>query len=72
MPEQVSLVCADSDPSFAWCKPTIAHVRWDFGPFIRRIVHWAATVSKGRKDVKQNLTEAEFVPGGSIGPALAA
>ena len=69
VPEQVSLVCTDPDPSFAWCQPTIAHIRWDSGPYVRRIVQWAATVSRGRKDVKQTLTEAEFVPGGTIGPA---
>lgn len=72
VPEQVSLVCTDSDPSFIWCKPTIAHLRWDTDPFVRRIVHWAATVSRGRKDVKQTRTAVEFVPGGTIGPAPAA
>ena len=31
-PEQVSLACTDSDPSFEWCRPTIAHIAWDTQP----------------------------------------
>ena len=69
VPRQVSLVCTDADPTFAWCLPTIAHIRWDPAPVVRRIVRWAATVSRGRPDVKQTLTPAEFVPGGTMGPA---
>ena len=68
-PEQVSLICTDPDPTFAWSTPSIAHIRWDAGPNVRRIVRWAATVSRGTKDVKQTLTPAEFVPGGTIGRA---
>ena len=69
VPEQVSLICTDADPTFAWCMPSIAHIRWDSGPVVRRIVRWAATVSRGGEDLKQTLTPAEFVPGGTIGPA---
>ncbi len=67
VPEQVSLVCFDSDPSFEWCTPTIAHIRWEIGPVIRRLVQWATHVSQGRQDLKQTLTSAEFIPGGTIG-----
>ena len=69
VPEEVSLVCLDPDHTFAWCVPPISHVRWDFGPVVRHIVRWAATVSRGGSDVKQTLTPAQFVPGGTIGPA---
>ena len=69
VPGQVSLICVDSDPSFAWCKPTIAHFHWETAPIVRRIVRWAATVSQGRRDVKQTFTPAEFIPGGTLGPA---
>ena len=68
VPEQVSLICTDADPAFAWCKPSIAHIRWESGPVIRRIVRWAARVSRGRPDLRQTLTKAEFVAGGTIGP----
>jgi hypothetical protein len=68
VPEDVSLVCTDADPTFAWCKPSVAHVRWDSRPVVRRIVRWAANLSSGKQDVRQVLTAAEFVPGGTIGP----
>jgi DNA-binding LacI/PurR family transcriptional regulator len=69
VPENVSLVCTDADPAFAWCEPTIAHIRWDGRPVVRRVVRWAANVSHGKDDRRQTLTKAEFVEGGTIGPA---
>ncbi len=68
VPQHVSLVCTDPDPTFAWCQPTIAHIRWDSRPVVRRIVRWAANVSRGKDDRRQSFTQAEFVPGGTIGP----
>jgi hypothetical protein len=35
---------------------------------VRRIVRWAANVASGKKDRRQTLIPAEFVPGGTIGP----
>ena len=69
VPEEISLVCSDDDPAFAWCKPMVTHIRWDTRPVVRRIVRWAANISRGQQDVRQSLTKAEFVPGGTIGPA---
>jgi DNA-binding LacI/PurR family transcriptional regulator/biotin operon repressor len=69
VPQQVSLICTDPDPSFAWCIPTIAHIRWDAAPVVRRILRWAANVSHGKRDVRQTLVPAEFVPGGTVGQA---
>lgn len=69
MPQEVSLVCTDADPTFDWCQPSVAHIRWDSRPVVRRIVRWAANVSQSKEDVRQTLTPAEFVPGGTIGPA---
>ena len=68
VPEDVSMICTDADPTFAWCKPSVAHIRWDSRPVVRRIVRWAANLSSGKPDVRQVLTPAEFVPGGTIGP----
>ena len=70
VPQQVSLICTDSDPVFAWCTPTISHIRWEADPLVRRIVRWAANVSQGRKDLRQTVAPAEFVIGGTTGPAL--
>ena len=69
VPEEVSLVCTDPDPAFAWCTPPIAQIRWDTRLAVRRIVRWAANVSRGRRDVQQTSGAAEFVEGGTTGPA---
>ena len=68
VPADVSMVCTDDDPAFEWCSPEVSHIRWDSGPVVRRIVKWVADVSRGRKNLRQTLTPAEFVPGGTIGP----
>lgn len=69
MPEDVSLICTDSDPGFAWCDPTVAHIRWDYRPVVRRVARWANNVAKGENDRRQTLTKAEFVDGGTVGRA---
>jgi DNA-binding LacI/PurR family transcriptional regulator len=69
VPEDVSLICTDADPTFAWCRPTIAHIDWDSRPVVRRVARWAAAISRGREDLKQTLTEATFADGGTVGPA---
>ena len=69
VPEDVSLVCTDGDPHFSWCKPSIAHIHWDSAPVVRRIVRWAANVSRGNDDRRQTYTKAEFIEGGTVGPA---
>ena len=67
-PTHVSLICRDPDPTFAWCQPSIAHIRWDTRPVLRRIVRWANNIARGKEDKKQTLTKAEFVDGGTVGP----
>jgi len=68
-PRDVSLVCSDPDPAFAWCKPSVAHIHWEPSPVINRIIRWADNVARGKVDRRQNFTKAEFVEGGTIGPA---
>lgn len=72
VPEGVSMICTDPDPSFEWCEPSIAHISWDARLVVRRIVRWAAAVSRGKRDLRQTLVEAEFVEGGTIGPVSGA
>jgi DNA-binding LacI/PurR family transcriptional regulator len=69
VPQDVSLVCTDASPDFDWCRPTVAHIRWDTRPVVRRILRWTANVSRGKEDLRQTLTPTEFVVGGTIGPA---
>ncbi len=68
VPQDVSLVCTDDNPDFAWCEPSVTHIRWDYRPVVRRVVRWAANVSHGKDDRQQTLTHAEFVAGSTIGP----
>jgi DNA-binding LacI/PurR family transcriptional regulator len=68
VPGEVSLVCTDPDPSFGWSDPPVAHIRWESRPLVRRIVRWAANVSRCKKDIRQTSVEAEFVEGGTMGP----
>jgi DNA-binding LacI/PurR family transcriptional regulator len=68
-PRDVSLICVDGDPTFEWCEPSVAHIRWDSRAFVQRIVRWVDNVARGKKDLRQTLTKAEFVDGGTVGPA---
>lgn len=69
VPEDVSLIATDPDPTFHWCHPSIAHITWESDPLVKRIARWAANVSRGKDDRRQTLTKAEFVIGGTIGTA---
>jgi DNA-binding LacI/PurR family transcriptional regulator len=69
VPQDVSLVCTDYDPSFVWRIPTVAHIHWDSGPLVRRVARWANQIAVGKDDRGQLLTKAQFVNGGTIGPA---
>ena len=69
VPGQVSLVSPDFDKELAWCYPSIAHMEWNSGQIVRRVVRWVAAVRKGNPDRANIKFPAVFVPGGSIGPA---
>ena len=69
VPQDVSLICTDADVDFRFCQPPVSHIRWDTDPVVRRILRWTDNVSRGKADVRQTLIPAEFVPGGTIGPA---
>jgi DNA-binding LacI/PurR family transcriptional regulator len=69
VPKDFSLICTDSDPSFAWCKPSIAHISWQSRPIVKRIVQWSDSIARGKKDQQKGFSKAEFIEGGTIGPA---
>ncbi len=69
VPRDVSLICDDPDPAFAWFRPMVAHIAWDASQWARRIVRWADKVASGKDDRTRSFTKAEFVEGGTIGPA---
>lgn len=70
-PEHVSLVCTDPDPAFDWYYPSVAHISWDSRQVTRCIVRWADNLARGKEDCSQIQTKAEFIEGGTIGPAHA-
>ena len=67
IPEDISLICTDNDPCFAWCHPSVAHIHWSYRPVINRVVRWVNNISHGKDDQPQTLTKAEFVEGETIG-----
>ena len=69
IPGQVSLISPDSDPVLNWCTPPIAQIKWDPALIVRRVVRWVAAVRQGTADREIINFPAEFIPGGSIGPA---
>ena len=71
VPQDVSMVCSDPSQAFAWCTPSIAHIRWDSKPLSLRILRWVANVARGRTDVRQTYYPADYVSGGTVGPATA-
>jgi DNA-binding transcriptional regulator YhcF (GntR family) len=68
-PRDVSLVVAESDPSFGWSDPLPSHIHWDYRPVVRRVVRWAKNVAHGKDDHLKSGTESKFVVGGTIGLA---
>ena len=68
VPRDVSLVCADYDPTFAWCDPAVAHMLWNHGPILRRVLRWAAQVSRNERDVRQGLLPVKFLAEGTVAP----
>jgi DNA-binding LacI/PurR family transcriptional regulator len=66
IPGDVSLICTTNDPTFAWCRPPVAHFDYDPDLIVRRMVRWVANVSRGREDKKQTTVPATFIAEGSV------
>lgn len=70
VPRNISLICSDAQTLFDWCQPNIAHIRWDEGAVVERVLRWTRQLAR-RRTVYNNVyhTRAEFVEGGTVGPA---
>jgi DNA-binding LacI/PurR family transcriptional regulator len=68
VPGDISLVC-DDDPALAWFDPPISCIRWEYRPWVRRVVRWVDEIANGNDDRRQTFTKAKFIEKGSIGPA---
>ncbi len=69
VPGNVSLICTDDDPIFLHCHPPVSSITWERKAVIRRIIAWAANISRGKPDNAQTQAPAIFVQGGTMGPA---
>ncbi|GHC52562.1 hypothetical protein GCM10007100_18600 [Roseibacillus persicicus] len=69
VPEDISMFCAEFEPNFRWCNPSVAHLHWDSNQGVRRILRWASRVSQGKVDTRQTMIPAKFISGGTVGPA---
>lgn len=68
-PRHISLVCMDPNPCFTWSQPGIAHINWHPHTLVARVVRWVYNVACGKDDHRSTSIKAEFVEGGTIGPA---
>ena len=71
VPQDVSLICCNMAPYFNRYQPTISYVRWNNDLMVNRIGRWANNISRGKEDTRQTLIDAEFIEGGTVGPAPA-
>jgi hypothetical protein len=69
VPRDVSLVSLDDHPAFEWFKPEVSHIHTDTRRWVPRVVQWADNVAKGGEDRRETLIRAQFIVGGTIGPA---
>jgi len=68
LPQDTSIVCSDPHPTFAWCHPTIAHIRYDSNIWVRNTMRWVNKLARGENDRSQMIRKSKFVEGGTIGP----
>jgi len=69
VPEDVSLVSPAHVAEFRWCDPPISHLYWETDPLIRYVLRWLDRLFEGKHEIRQQLYNAEFVEGATIGPA---
>lgn len=69
VPRDVSLISLDDHPAFGWFDPEVSRIHADTRQWIPRIVRWAKHLASGQEDRRETLIRAEFIEGGTIGPA---
>ncbi len=69
VPRDVSLVALDDHPAFEWFHLKVSHIHNDTRRWVPRVVQWVENVANGKEDRRETLIRAEFVEGGTVGPA---
>lgn len=67
-PHEISMICLDPDPAFAWSVPSVSHIYWSSAPVVRRVMRWIGNVARGREDLRNVATPTRFIEGVTIGP----
>jgi len=65
----MTAIALDDHPAFEWFVPQVSHIRTDIRRWVTRVPQWVDNVAKGKEDRRETLIHAEFVEGGTIGPA---
>jgi DNA-binding LacI/PurR family transcriptional regulator len=68
VPQDVSIVCSDPHPTFAWCK-TVSHISYDSRIWVRNTIRWVNKLARGENDRRQVISKSKFIEGGTVGPA---
>lgn len=68
VPEDISLICADSEPLFDFCVPSPAHVAYNSLKIVSHMTEWANALSLGKEHHKHHYCGAKYIEGGTVGP----
>lgn len=68
VPEDVSLVCMNHDPTTAWHRPRIAHLGGSEVALAGVVLRWINSVARGRVEKKFIPMAAPFIRGDSTAP----
>lgn len=69
VPRDVSVICMKMDPALKFCVPAVDCFSRPVNRHVANIARWVDGVVNGRADKRQEVFEAVYVPGGTVGPA---
>lgn len=69
VPRDVSLVAlCETEVEAKWFAPSLARVHLDFDRMKEFMIRWVEDVAAGHREPVECVLQAEFIPGGTIGP----
>lgn len=66
IPDDVSTVTLDNNPSFAWHDPKPTHLDTHPQKWVSKVMRWVGNVARGKQDRRKTTVSAELVDGGTI------
>ena len=67
IPQDVSVICGDPEPEYAWREPSVAHFSVDSAPWVKHVLRWAAQIHQGKDYRRKVFCQTEYIPGGTVG-----